>query len=232
MDGEHLSIKETRKLLGVTTETLRKWANSGKIRFSETPTGRKLYNKQDVFTIINRTEIKKKPEKRKIAYCRVSSQKQQDDLERQKEFFRLKYPKHDLVTDIGSGINWKRKGLQAILEQSMLGNVSEVVVAHRDRLCRFAFELIEFILSKHGVKLVVLNSDSSGSPKESTVDQELSDDILSIIHVYSCRQMGRRRYANTQSNTSTQPNASAKPKKLVKNKKTEDLSESSSEEET
>ena len=215
MDGEHLSIKDTRKLLGVTTETLRKWANSGKIRFSETPTGRKLYNKQDVYSIINRTEIQKPKEKRKITYCRVSSQKQKDDLERQKEFFRLKYPKYDLVTDIGSGINWNRKGLQTILEQSMLGNVSEVVVAHRDRLCRFAFELIEFILSKNGVKLIVLNSDS----KESTVDKELSDDILSIIHVYSCRQMGRRRYSKVNES------------KTNENKKIEDLSESTTEEE-
>jgi predicted site-specific integrase-resolvase len=211
MDGEHLSIKDTRKLLGVTTETLRKWANSGKIGFSETPTGRKLYYKQDVYNIINRTQIQKPKEKSKIAYCRVSSQKQKDDLERQKDFFRLKYPKHDLVTDIGSGINWNRKGLQTILEQSMLGNVSEVVVAHRDRLCRFAFELIEFILSKNGVKLIVLNSDST----ESTIDKELSDDILSIIHVYSCRQMGRRRYSKTD-----------------KNKKIENLSESVSEDET
>jgi len=213
MDGEHLSIKETRKLIGVTTETLRKWAISGKIRFSQTPTGRKLYNKQDIYNIINRTQIQKPPEKRKIAYCRVSSNKQKDDLERQKDFFRLKYPKYDLVTDIGSGINWNRKGLQTILEQSMLGNVSEVMVAHRDRLCRFAFELIEFILSKNGVKLIVLNSDST----ESTIDKELSDDILSIIHVYSCRQMGRRRYAK---------------QKIDQNKKTENLSESESEDET
>ena len=94
----------------------------------------------------------------------------------------------------------------------MLGNVSEVVVAHRDRLCRFAFELIEFILSKNGVKLIVLNSDSP----ESSIDKELSDDILSIIHVYSCRQMGRRRYAN-------------KPKSTDENKKIENLSESESE---
>lgn len=219
MDDEHLSIKDTRRLLGVTTETLRKWANSGKIRFSQTPTGRKLYNKQDVLNIINRTQIQTKPQKRKITYCRVSSQSQKDDLERQKEFFRLNYPKHDLVTDIGSGINWNREGLQTILEQSMLGNVSEVVVANRDRLCRFAFELIEFVLSKKGVKLIVLNSDS----KESTIDHELSDDILSIIHVYSCRQTGFRRYSKKST-----PNKS----NTDQNQKIKNLPESDSENET
>jgi putative resolvase len=217
MDGEHLSIKETRKLLGVTTETLRRWANQDKIRFSQAPTGRRLYYKQDVYDIINRTEIQKPEPKRKIAYCRVSSQKQKDDLKRQVDFFKLKFPKYELVTDIGSGINWQRKGLQTILEQSMLGNVSEVVVAHRDRLCRFAFELIEFVLSKNNVKLTVLNTDSG----ESNIDKELSDDILSIIQVYSCRQMGRRRYKKVQTD-----------QKVNENKKTENLSGSESEEET
>ena len=73
--------------------------------------------------------------KKKIAYCRVSSKKQADDLERQKNFFTTKFPDYELVTDIGSGINWKRKGLKTILESAMSGDISELVVAHRDRLC-------------------------------------------------------------------------------------------------
>jgi predicted site-specific integrase-resolvase len=112
-----------------------------------------------------------------------------DDLERQKDFFRHNYPDHELVTDIGSGINWKRKGLQTILDKGLSGDISEVVVAHRDRLCRFAFDLIEGILEKKGVKLIVLDRET-----EQSENKELADDILSIIHVYSCRQMGRRRY--------------------------------------
>jgi len=191
MDDEHLSIKESRRLTGVTTATLRRWAETNKVRFSESPTKRKLYNKQDILAIINRTEIQKPEKKRKIAYCRVSSKKQSDDLDRQKEFFRLKYPEYDVVEDIGSGINWNRKGLQTILEQSMSGTVQEIVVAHRDRLCRFAFELLEFIFKKNGVKLTVLNSNS----QEDGIDRELSDDIMSIIDVYTCRQIGRRRYS-------------------------------------
>ncbi len=186
-----MSIKECRKLLGVTTSTLRNWSKTDKVRFTETPTGRKLYNKQDIYGIANVSEVPIKQEKRKIAYCRVSSKKQSDDLDRQKEFFRLKHPEYDLVEDIGSGINWNRKGLQTILEQSMSGNVKEVMVAHRDRLCRFAFELLEFIFKKCNVKLIVLSSDNG---KEG-IDTELSDDIMSIVHVYSCRQMGRRRYS-------------------------------------
>lgn len=192
MSDEYLSIKETRKLLGVTTPTLRRWAETDKVGFIEGPTGRKMYNKQDIYDILGRTETPKK--KKKIAYCRVSSKKQEDDLDRQKEFFEREYPEYSVVTDIGSGINWKRKGLQAILEQSMLGEVSEVMVTHRDRLCRFAFELIEWIFKKNGVKLIVLNSGNKES--ENGIDKELSEDIMSIIHVYSCRQMGKRRYSS------------------------------------
>jgi predicted site-specific integrase-resolvase len=112
-----------------------------------------------------------------------------DDLERQKAFFRSKFPDHDLVADIGSGINWKRKGLKTLLEQSMQGKISQVVVAHRDRLCRFAFELLESIFKINGVELLVLDEETHQSSQS-----ELADDILSIIHIYSCRAMGKRRY--------------------------------------
>lgn len=130
-------------------------------------------------------------QKKKICYARVSSAKQKDDLERQKDFFRSKFVDYELVCDIGSGINWRRKGLQTILDQSMQGLVEEVVVAHRDRLCRFGFELVEFILRKNKVRLVVLGNENAKSDT-----QELAEDIMSIIHVYSCKQMGKRRYKN------------------------------------
>lgn len=193
MDEEYLSTKETRKILGVTTPTLRRWAEAGKVRFRKTPNDTMLYNKKDIFDIAGKSLPVKT--QRKIVYCRVSSRKQMDDLERQKNFFKSKYPDYDVVSDIGSGLNWKRTGLKTILESAMSGDVSEVVVAHRDRLCRFGFELIEFIFEKNNVKLTVLNSDD----REVSIDEELSDDIMSIIHVYSCRKMGRRRYSNNES---------------------------------
>jgi putative resolvase len=183
--------KEAAELLRVTPNTLIRWDKEGKINTSRTPSGQRRYDLQDVKNNAGvYTPYKPKIQKYKVCYCRVSSRKQSDDLERQKDFFRHKYPKHRMVTDIGSGLNWKRKGLQTILEQSMSGNISEVVVAHRDRLCRFAFELLEFIFKYNGIKLVVLNkaNDKSNS-------SELTDDIMSIIHVYSCREMGKRKYS-------------------------------------
>lgn len=190
--NEYLPTKEVRKILGVTTPTLINWDKTGKIRTIKSPTGTRLYDKQDVYSIAGIDKIN--DIKKKICYARVSSKKQMDDLKRQQDFFKSRYPDHDLVTDIGSGINWKRKGLKTLLEQVMSGKVSEVVVAHRDRLCRFAFDLIEWVLFKNDVKLIVLYDDTHKSD-----NVELADDIMSIIHVYSCRQMGKRRYKSDKS---------------------------------
>lgn len=207
MSDEHISTKETRKLLGVTAKTLRTWVESGKIRAIKTPSGIRNYNKQDVRAILGIYDPPK--EKRKIAYCRVSSRKQADDLERQKEFFRVNFPEYQVVYDVASGLNWNRKGFTSILDGAINGDISEVVVAHRDRLCRFAFELVERIFSKTNTKLTVLERTGFKSKPS-----ELADDILSIIHVYSCREMGKRRYANKENSTLPDSETKEETKKL------------------
>ena len=194
IENGFITPKEARELLHISDKTLRIWAEEGKIGSIRTPSNIRRYNSKDIKRILNGGITP--PEKQKICYCRVSSPKQMDDLKRQEDFFRQKYPSHVLVTDIGSGINWKRKGLKTILEQSMQGNISEIVVAHRDRLCRFAFDLLEGIFSINGVKLLVLNEKNG----EST-SKDLADDIMSIVHIYSCREMGRRRYKSKENKT-------------------------------
>lgn len=179
-EEKYIPTKKTREILGVTTTTLRNWDKTGKINTVRSASGTRLYSVKDIQNILNSSSSFK--EKRKIAYCRVSSKKEIDDLKRQEDFFRHKYPDHELVTDIGSGINWKRKGLKTILERAMQGDISELVVAHGDRLCRFGFELIEWIFERNKVKLIVLDRDNDKSQNE-----ELAEDILSIIHVYSSR---------------------------------------------
>ena len=171
------------KHLGVCANTLRKWADDGKIKYIRNPAGQRLY---DVSSIEQSSSTCKS-----FCYCRVSSHKQKDDLDRQKEFMRKQYPSHEIVFDIGSGINFKRKQFLWLLEQASLGNVKEVVVAHRDRLCRFGFELIEWFFLKHNVKLMVLD-DSTSSPQ-----QELVADLLSIITAFSRRVHGLRKYSET-----------------------------------
>lgn len=189
MENEYITTKKAKEISQVTVKTLRIWDKEGKIRTIRTASNTRRYNLKDIQNIVSCGSSDGKKEK--ICYCRVSSTKQMDDLERQKDFFKDRFPNHKLVTDVGSGINWKRKGLKTLLDKAMHGDISEIVVAHRDRLCRFAFELLEWIFERNGVKLVVFNEE-----KNQSSDQELADDILSIIHVYSCRKMGRRRYKN------------------------------------
>jgi predicted site-specific integrase-resolvase len=194
MQDEFIGTKKAKEMLDITVKTLRVWDKEGKIRTVRVPSGQRRYNLEDVKNLLSGPSSLK--EKEKICYCRVSSTKQVDDLERQKSFFRQKFPNHKLVTDVGSGINWKRKGLKTLLDRAMQRDISEIVVAHRDRLCRFAFDLLEGIFTSLGVKLVVCDQNQGKSS-----DAELTDDILSIIHVYSCRKMGQRRYTNKKDKT-------------------------------
>jgi putative resolvase len=187
----YVNTKEAKELLRVTATTLRRWDKENKIKTIRTPSGIRFYNRECIQQILGKTGTIS--EKRKIAYCRVSSKKQSDDLERQKNSFKSSHPDHELVEDIGSGINFKRKGLQRILEQTMQGKIAEVVVSHRDRLCRFAFELIEWIFVKNNTKLVVLDKTEYKSESD-----ELAEDVLAIIQVFACKEMGRRRYKSSE----------------------------------
>jgi len=193
---DYVNTKEAKKMLRVTANTLRRWDKEDKITTIRTPSGIRLYNRECILKILNpEGNI---DERRQVAYCRVSSKKQVDDLERQKDSIRSSHPNHELVEDIGSGINFKRKGLQRILEWSMQGKLKEVVVSHRDRLCRFAFELIEWIFAKNNTKLVVLDKT-----EYKTRSEELAEDVLAIIQVFACREMGKRRYKSVKYKTET-----------------------------
>lgn len=167
--------------LGIHQNTLRRWADAGKIPHIRTAAGQRLYDIE--------TFIAGKTQKKDVCYCRVSSYKQRDDLARQVDYMRQRYPSHEIVTDIGSGLNSKRKGFRSILELADQGVLGEIVVAHRDRLCRFAFDLVEWWINAHGGKIVVLG-EVQLSP-----EAELTQDLLAIIHVFSCRLHGLRKYA-------------------------------------
>jgi predicted site-specific integrase-resolvase len=123
-----------------------------------------------------------------------------DDLSRQIGYLRHYTPEYDSFTtleDIGSGINFKRKGIQALLDRCLSGRIGTVVVAHRDRLSRFGFDLIKSIIEKAGGKIIVID-DTQGKSSE----QELAEDLMSIVHIYSCRQMGKRSYSFTRNKDS------------------------------
>jgi len=176
---KYIKGKEAREILGVSHNTLRKMADDGRIETIRV-SGQRRYNVNGYLGLQQGQSI--------ICYCRVSSNKQRDDLARQVAFMQEKYPQATIMKDIGSGLNFKIKGLEAILARAMRGDKLKVVVAHQDRLARFGYELIRFIIESNGGQLVVL-SENSLSPTE-----ELTKDLLNIIHMFSYRMHGLRNY--------------------------------------
>lgn len=177
----YVPAREYQKTYGVHITTLRRWADTGKVDSIRTPGNTRLFKAP--------TETPgETPRKSRITYIRVSSPKQKDDLERQRSFMAARFPEHEIVSDIGSGINWSRKGFLSILDRALKGDIEEVVVASRDRLCRFSFELVHWMLQRSGARLLVLES------QDQSPEQELSDDLMSIVQVFCCRRNGKRRY--------------------------------------
>jgi excisionase family DNA binding protein len=184
----YVSPQEAARRYGCTSETLRRWANNGKIKFIKTSGGQRRY----LVDLESSDECSdSEDDERKThgaVYVRVSSRKQKNDLERQKKAMSSKYPKHEIFADIGSGLNYKRKNLLRLLEQVQDGAINEVVVAHKDRLARFGTEIIEWVINQAGANLIILDAAAK------TNEEELTDDLMAIVHVFSCRANGRRRY--------------------------------------
>jgi putative resolvase len=148
---KYLPAKKAAEILGYHPEHLRRLAVDGKIETIRTKGGHRRYNVEAFI------RGKSSPTLTTICYCRVSSAKQKDDLERQVAFMRSIYPNAEVIRDIGSGINFKRKGLKALLDRLLEGDKLSLVVAHRDRLARFGFELIQYLVESNGGEVVVLD---------------------------------------------------------------------------
>lgn len=177
-------IRKAVLLTGLSPNTLRKYADNGTIKAVK-PNGRtRLFDVTDLYNLRGVAEDHPSV----VCYCRVSSAKQKDDLARQVAFMREQFPNAEIIKDIGSGLNFKRKGLQSILQRLMQGHKFTLVVAHRDRLTRFGSQLFEFMLQQNGGELMVLDKI------EVSPQQELTEDLLAILHVFSCRLHGLRRY--------------------------------------
>jgi len=201
LDGKEkkfISIGDAALLTGLDIQTVRKMFDNKTISGYKTPSNQRRIDKEALqkfcYDMVSSKELKES-KIQNFLYTRVSTKKQMDDLSRQIDYIRRpEYSDYVLISDVGSGINFKRKGLQTILDSCLQGTIGEVVVAHRDRLCRFGFELIETLITKAGGRLTVLENNKDTSP-----ESELSDDLLAIIHIFSCRQMGRRSYRTKRS---------------------------------
>lgn len=190
-----VNVKEAARLTGLDPQTVRKMADNSSITCYKTPSGQRRISIQSIQELCNSLVPNKEKQeiqnqRQNFIYGRVSSKTQVDDLSRQLEFLkRPEYADYTIISDIASGINFKRKGLSTILDSCLQRNIGEVVIAHKDRLCRFGFELIDQIINKSGGKITILDNQDN-----KTSEQELTDDLLAIIHVFSCKQMGKRSY--------------------------------------
>ncbi|MEG4172390.1 MULTISPECIES: IS607 family transposase [unclassified Microcoleus] len=185
-------VAEFGKLVGVSGSTLRRWESEGKLIPDRTLGNQRLYSESHLNTARN-LKTGKTPPSRVIVYCRVSSTGQKQDLLRQvqaMEQFCLAQGVAitDSIQEVGGGLNFKRPKFLQIVQWAILGEVRVLYVAHKDRLCRFGFELVEQILQWNGGTVIVANAESL-SPYE-----ELTQDLLSIIHCFSSRLYGLRKY--------------------------------------
>ena len=188
---KYYSSKTVTQLLGVTAQTLRNWDKEGKLKPTYTKSnGYRYYSEESILSYTQ--ERKTKKNLNVIGYARVSSKKQSDDLERQveniKTYLSNKYETFDIITDIGSGINYNKPGLLKLIEKINKKEVDLIVVLYKDRLLRFGFELVEHFAKLNNVSIEVLESKM-----DKTQDQELVEDLVQIITVFSCKIQGKRK---------------------------------------
>ena len=189
-----ISIGQAAKLLGVHVQTLRNWERTGKLKpDSISPGGTRRYNQDKILQITGKElpEIEK-DERISIAYARVSFHDQKTDLQRQAQVLELYCAEHgykyELITDLGSGMNYYKKGLTTLIHKILENNVRRLILTHKDRLLRFGAELIFSICEAKGVEVVILNKGE----EKASFEEDLANDVLEIITVFSARLYGSR----------------------------------------
>lgn len=190
-----VSIGDAAKELGVSTKTLRRQADSGKIKSERSPTGQRRFFLADIKRITPR-DLKQLDERITINYARVSSHDQKEDLVRQAQvleaFSSVNGWQYETIQDLGSGLNYQKKGLQKLLKRIMQGDVARLVITHKDRLLRFGAELVFAICEEFETEVVIINKTS----EEVTFEQELVQDMIELITVFSARLYGSRSKKN------------------------------------
>ena len=183
-----LSIKEASEFLGISIDTLRRWERVGKITSMRTQGGHRRYDKKELIKF----KMGDNSENRiTIAYCRVSSSDQKEDLKRQIEnvsqYCIANGYQFRVISDLGSGLNYKKKGLQELIELICSNSIERIVVNYKDRLIRFGFEFIEQLCSIYNVKIEIINLT-----EDKSYEEELVEDVLSVITVFSAKLYGAR----------------------------------------
>lgn len=185
-----LSIGKFAKSLGVSIQTLRNWDKEGKLKPTYVTENGYRYYSEDLLNKFRNIKNVNKIKKKNILYARVSAKNQKDDLNRQidnlKQYAYSKGYSFEIITDIGSGINYKKEGLLKMINLVECGEVDRIIVLYKDRLIRFGYDLIEYICKLNDTKIEIV--DNSTISKE----QELTEDLIQIITVFSNKLYGER----------------------------------------
>lgn len=183
-----ITITEASKLLGVTPKTLRVWEKEGKITSHKTAGGHRRYKESELLG-------SRKDDPVTLAYARVSSNDQKKDLQRQIQLLEMycanKGYDFEVVSDLGSGLNYKKKGLNRLIKLICSNEVDRLVITNKDRLLRFGSELIFALCENFNVEVCIINKSES-----TTFEEELAGDVLEIITVFSARLYGSRSHKN------------------------------------
>ena len=184
-------IHEMAEKLGVSIKTLQRWDNTGKLSARRTPSNQRYYTEDQYREYMGMSV--EKPYRKVVAYARVSSRNQKDDLKNQIDFIRTFANARgvildECIEDIGSGLDYNRPKWNDLLQAVMRDEVAIIYVTYKDRFIRFGFEWFENLCKQHQTEIVVLNHEETSS------DKELVEDLMSIVHVFSCRLYGLRKY--------------------------------------
>jgi predicted site-specific integrase-resolvase len=184
-----LTSTEAGKRIGVDKQTIRVWHKTGKlIPEYVTQGGQRRYSEEQINAFLSSKQ--NKSERKVIGYCRVSSAKQKGDLERQIERIKLYLTAQgrpfEVIEDVGSGINYNKKGLQELIRLICRGEVEKVVVLYKDRLMRFGFDLFKSICEQYNTLIEIVDIS------QKTDQEELVEDLVQIVTVFSCKLQGQR----------------------------------------
>lgn len=186
------SIGRAAKELGVSRDTLRRWERSGKIISERTLKGHRRYN---LASLLGASSRNSQSEKKTLAYARVSSHDQKEDLSHQAQVLESFCAANgwtvEVIEDLGSGLNYNKRGLKNLIRSICLGQANRLVLTHKDRLLRFGAELIFSLCEQFGIEVVIINKTET-----STFEDDLVQDVLEIITVFSARLYGARSRKN------------------------------------
>ena len=190
-----ISIGDAAKELGISTKTLRRWTDTGKIKFERSPTGQRRFFLADILRITPR-DFNQLDNRITINYARVSSHDQKADLVRQAQvleaFSATNGWQFKTIQDLRSGLNSNNRGLQKLLKRIMQGDVGRLVLTHKDRLLRLGAELVFAMCAEFETEVIIINK----SNEEVTFEQELVPDMIELITVFSARLYGSRSQKN------------------------------------